>query len=169
MFKQRTFSQKKSSNLKTEVKMELRELNEKDLESLIKLYEQLDDANGNFTAEDARKIWKTEIEGNKKIKYFGAVENGKVISTCYCLIIPNLTRLGSSIAFVENVVTDSEYRGQGLGRKVMEMAIEFARENNCYKVILQSASFRKEAHQFYKNLGFDGESKKAFIMKLKDY
>ena len=161
--------QKKSSNLKTEVKMELRELNEKDLESLIKLYEQLADANGYFTAEDARKIWKTEIEGNKKIKYFGAVENGKVISTCYCLIIPNLTRLGSSIAFVENVVTDSEYRGQGLGRKVMEMAIEFAREYNCYKVILQRASFRKEAHQFYKNLGFDGESKKAFTMKLKDY
>ena len=161
--------QKKSSNLKTEVKMELRELNEKDLESLIKLYEQLDDANGNFTAEDARKIWKTEIEGNKNIKCYGAVENGTVISTCYCLIIQNLTRLGSSIAFVENVVTDSEYRGQGLGRKVMEMAIEFARENNCYKVILQSASFRKEAHQFYKNLGFDGESKKAFIMKLKDY
>ena len=84
-------------------------------------------------------------------------------------IIPNLTRLGSSIAFVENVVTDSEYRGQGLGRKVMEKAIDFARKNNCYKVILQSASFRKEAHQFYKNLGFDGESKKAFIMKLKDY
>ena len=149
--------------------MELRELNEKDLESLIKLYEQLDGANGDFTAEDAREIWRQEIEGNKKIKYFGAVENGKVISTCYCLIIPNLTRLGSSIAFVENVVTDKEYRGQGLGRKVMEMAIEFARENNCYKVILQSASFRKEAHQFYKNLGFDGESKKAFILKLKDY
>ena len=149
--------------------MELRELNENDLESLIKLYEQLDGANGDFTAEDARKVWQQEIEGNKNIKYFGFVEDGKVISTCYCLIIPNLTRLGSSIAFVENVVTDKDYRGQGLGRKVMEKAIEFAREKNCYKVILQSASFRKEAHQFYKNLGFDGESKKAFILKLKDY
>lgn len=149
--------------------MELRELNENDLESLIKLYEQLDGANGEYSVEDARKIWQQEIEGNKKIKYFGVIENGKVISTCYCLIIPNLTRLGSSIAFVENVVTDKEYRGQGLGRKVMEKAIDFARENNCYKVILQSASFRKEAHQFYKNLGFDGESKKAFILKLKDY
>lgn len=149
--------------------MELRELNEKDLESLIKLYEQLDGANENYSVEDARKIWKAEIEGNKKLKYFGAVENGKVISTCYCMIIPNLTRLGSSVAFVENVVTDKEYRGRGLGRKVMEMAIEFARENDCYKVILQSGSWRKEAHQFYKNLGFDGESKKAFIMKLKDY
>ena len=50
--------------------MVLRELNEKDLESLIKLYKQLDVANGNFTAEEARKIWKTEIEGNKKIKIF---------------------------------------------------------------------------------------------------
>ena len=149
--------------------MELRELNENDLESLIKLYEQLDGANGNYSAEDARQIWKSEIEGNNKLKYFGAVENGKVISTCYVLIIPNLTRLGSSIAFVENVVTDKDYRGQGLGRKVMEKAIDFARERNCYKVILQSASFRKEAHQFYKNIGFDGESKKAFIMKLKDY
>ena len=149
--------------------MELRELNENDLESLIKLYEQLDGANADFTAEAARKIWKDEIERNKNIKYFGIIEDGKVISTCYCLIIPNLTRLGSSIAFVENVVTDKEYRGQGLGRNVMEKAIEFARENNCYKVILQSASFRKEAHQFYKNLCFDGESKKAFIMKLKDY
>ena len=122
--------------------MEIRELNEGDLESLIKLYEQLDGANGNYTAEDARKIWKDEIEGNKKIKYFGAVENGKVISTCYVLIIPNLTRLGSSIAFVENVVTDKAFRGQGLGRKIMEKAIDIARHNNCYKVILQSASFR---------------------------
>ena len=62
--------------------MEFRELNEGDLESLIKLYEQLDGANGDFTVEAARAVWKSEIEGNKNIKYFGAVEGGKVISTC---------------------------------------------------------------------------------------
>ena len=149
--------------------MEFRELNESNLDSLIKLYEQLDGANSDFTVEAARAIWKNEIEGNKNIKYFGAVEDGKVFSTCFCLIIPNLTRIGSSACFVENVVTDKDHRGQGLGRKVMEMAIAFARERDCYKVILESASFRKEAHQFYKNLGFDDDAKKAFIMKLKDY
>ena len=149
--------------------MEFRELNEGDLESLIKLYEQLDGSNEGFTAEDARSVWKSEIEGNKNIKYFGAIEDGKVVSTCFCLIIPNLTRLGSSACFVENVVTDKDHRGQGLGKKIMEMAIAFARERDCYKVILESASYRKEAHQFYKNLGFDGDSKKAFIMKLKKY
>ncbi len=149
--------------------MEFRELNENDLESLIKLYEQLDGANADFTVEDASSIWKSEIEGNKNIKYFGAFQDGKIVSTCFCLIIPNLTHIGSSACFVENVVTDMAFRGQGLGRKIMEMAIAFARERNCYKVILESASFRKEAHQFYRNLGFDGDAKKAFIMKLKDY
>ena len=149
--------------------MEIRELNEGDLDSLIKLYEQLDGSNGDFTVKAARSVWKSEIEGNKNIKYFGAIEDGKVVSTCFCLIIPNLTRLGSSACFVENVVTDKDHRGQGLGKKIMERAIAFARERDCYKVILESASFRKEAHQFYKNLGFDGDSKKAFIMKLKKY
>ena len=149
--------------------MEFRELNEGDLDSLVKLYEQLDGANGNFTTEAARAIWKSEIEGNKNIKYFGADDGGKVISTCFCIIIPNLTRIGSSACFVENVVTDKDYRGQGIGRKIMGMAIAFARERDCYKVILESGSFRKEAHQFYRNLGFDGDAKKAFIMKLKDY
>lgn len=149
--------------------MEFRELNEGDLDSLVKLYEQLDGANGNFTTEAALAIWKSEIEGNKNIKYFGAVDGGKVISTCFCIIIPNLTRIGSSACFVENVVTDKDYRGQGIGRKIMGMAIAFARERDCYKVILESGSFRKEAHQFYRNLGFDGDAKKAFIMKLKDY
>ena len=149
--------------------MEIRELNEGDLESLIQLYEQLDGPNGDFTVEAARAVWKSEIEGNKNIKCFGAVEDGKVISTCFCLIIPNLTRLGSSACFVENVVTDKDHRRQGFGKKIMDRAIAFARERDCYKVILESASFRKEAHQFYRNMGFDGDSKKAFIMKLKNY
>lgn len=41
--------------------MELRELNENDLESLIKLYEQLDGTNGDFAAEDARTLFNGEL------------------------------------------------------------------------------------------------------------
>ena len=94
--------------------MEIRELNENDLESLIHLYEQLDPSNGNISIDTTREIWRNEIVNNKNIKYFGAVDNGKVVSTCYCMIIPNLTSLGRAICFVENVVTDKDYRKQGL-------------------------------------------------------
>ena len=149
--------------------MEIRELNEGDLESLIKLYEKLYWKKSGFSVDDARAIWKKEIEGNAGIKYFGAVENGKVVSTCFCAIIPNLTRLGGAICFVENVVTDKDFRKQGLGKKVMNKAIEFAREKNCYKVILESGAWRTEAHEFYRNLGFDDTAKKSFLMKLKEY
>ena len=48
--------------------MEFRELNEGDLESLVKLYEQLDGSNEGFTVEAARAVWKNEIGGNKNIK-----------------------------------------------------------------------------------------------------
>lgn len=146
--------------------MEFRELNKDDLPSLLELYVQLNDENDGFDLQMARKIWETEIEGNRNIHYFGAVENGRVLSTCYCVIIPNLTRGCRSICFVENVVTHKDYRKQGLGRKVIEMAVETARRNNCFKVILQSGSGRKEAHKFYEGLGFASDTKKAFDMRL---
>ena len=64
-----------------------------------------------------KEILIKQIQQNPNIKYFGAVENGKVVSTCYCVIIPNLTIFCQPICFVENVVTDKNYRNQGLGKK----------------------------------------------------
>lgn len=146
--------------------MEIRELTKTDLPSLLELYVQLDESNKNLSIKDSEKVWQ-QIEATQNLKYFGAVDGGKVVSTCYCLIIPNLTAMNKPICFVENVVTDKDYRKQGLAKKVIETAIEFARQHKCYKVILQSGIARKEAHQFYEKLGFNGNSKKAFDLRLK--
>ena len=149
-------------------KIEFRQLTQKDLPSLLELYVQLDENNKDLTTESSIPIWE-EISKNPNIKYFGAVDtaNGdRVVSTCFTMIIPNLTAHGRSICFLENVVTDSAYRKQGLARKVIEMAIEDAKAHNCYKVILQSNCKRTEAHKFYENLGFDGNLKKAFDLRL---
>lgn len=149
-------------------KIEFRQLTQKDLPSLLELYVQLDENNKDLTTESFIPIWE-EISKNPNIKYFGAVDtaNGdRVVSTCFTMIIPNLTAHGRSICFLENVVTDSAYRKQGLARKVIEMAIEDAKSHNCYKVILQSNCKRTEAHKFYENLGFDGNLKKAFDLRV---
>ena len=144
--------------------MEFRTLTGSDLGSLLELYQQLDPKDG-LSAEACEAAWK-EIEKNPDIRYFGAVEDGKVVSTCYAVIIPNLTRGCRGICFIENVVTDREYRNRGLGSRVIGMAVGFAKERSCYKVILQSGKARTEAHRFYERTGFDGESKKAFDMRL---
>lgn len=115
--------------------------------------------------EETKGNWK-EIEEDANIQYFGAIDGGKVVSTCYAVYIPNLTRNNRGICFIENVVTDKNYRKQGLASQVMDMAISFAKEKNCYKVILQSGISRTEAHRFYERKGFRGDSKKAFDMRL---
>ena len=145
--------------------MEFRRLTSDDLPSLLELYNQLDEDNDKGSFEESEKVWK-EIESNPNIQYFGAVDNGKVVSTCYAVYIPNLTRGNRGICFIENVVTDKDHRSKGLASKVIDMAVSFAKERNCYKAILQSGISRTEAHKFYENRGFNGSSKKAFDMRF---
>ena len=136
-----------------------------EISSLLELYKQLNPLN-EVTIDEfaANNIWK-EIE-KYNIKYYIAKENGKIIGSCYICIIPNLTRGGKSIGFIENVITDKEYRRKGIGKNIIKKAIEYAKEQNCYKILLQSGNKRTEAHKFYESIGFDGESKKAFEMRF---
>ena len=144
--------------------MEFRKLTEEDLLSLLELYKQLQ-PDDSLSSEKSKIVWQ-EIQNNPNIQYFGAVDDGKVVSTCYAVYIPNLTRNNRGICFIENVVTDEKYRNRGLASKVIDMAVAYAKEKDCYKVILQSGTTRGEAHRFYESKGFDGDSKKAFDMRL---
>ena len=147
--------------------MEFRRLTASDLPSLLELYRQLDADDAESTAEHSIEVWK-EIERNPDIRYFGAVDGGRVVSSCYAVYIPNLTRGNRGICFIENVITDKEYRKQGLASRMIDMAVSFAKGRHCYKVILQSGMSRTEAHRFYESKGFNGTSKKAFDIRLED-
>ena len=115
--------------------MEYRILTASDLASLLDLYHQLDANDNECSIDQSKEVWK-EIEANDNIQYFGAIDDGKVVSTCYAVYIPNLTRGSKGICFIENVITDKEYRGCGLASRVIDMAIAFAKDRHCYKVIL---------------------------------
>jgi len=134
------------------------------LQMILELYKQLIPEEIPIDTKTANKIWE-KIE-NSGIKYFIAIKNGIIISSCYLAIIPNLTRNGKSNGFIENVITDEKYRKKGIGKKVIKMAIEYGKQNNCYKIILQSSYKRKENHIFYEKCGFDGDSKRAFEIRF---
>jgi GNAT superfamily N-acetyltransferase len=135
-----------------------------DLVNILELYKQLNPSNNDFSIENANKIWDKIENGN--IKYFIAKDNGEIIASCYIIIVPNLTFNGKSIGYIENVITGEKYRRRGIGKKIMEMAINYAKEENCYKVVLQSGIKRTMAHKFYETIGFNGESKKAFELRF---
>ena len=139
-------------------------LTENELLSLLELYKQLNNDDNVINELVAKNIFKKSKYQN--IKYFVAKENRNIIASCHICIIPNLTHGGKSIGFIENVITDIEYRKKGIGKKIVGNAIKYAKKQNCYKVLLQSGNKKTDAHRFYKSIGFDGESKKAFEIRF---
>lgn len=57
----------------------------------------------------------------------------------------------SSVGHIEDIVVDKDYRGLGLGKSIMNHLIKTAKDNNCYKVILNC---NKNNIGFYKKCGF---------------
>ena len=68
--------------------------------------------------------------------------------------IPYLTYIGSWRCLIEGVRIHSGYRGQGLGRRLFEWAIQRAKERNCRLLQLTSDKTRGDALRFYESLGF---------------
>lgn len=57
-------------------------------------------------------------------------------------------------AWIEDVVVDNSYRGQGIGRKLIEFAIQFTKEQNAATLMLTSNQARVSANELYKKMGF---------------
>jgi len=56
------------------------------------------------------------------------------------------------------MVVAESVRGTGVGKALLEAALNIAWKVGCYKVQLQSASHRDGAHRFYERNGFAGSS-----------
>ena len=142
----------------------VRKANKNDLKGILELYEDLLPEQDFSDSELYRPTWE-EITQRDGLTYFVAVENAEIVATCNIMVIPNLTHGRRSYALIDNVVTRSDLRRKGYGRRVMERAVEHAKSLDCYKVMLLSASHRKNAHDFYKRIGFDGDLKRGFAIQ----
>ena len=91
-------------------------------------------------------------------------DNGKEIARVRLYFIENDLR-SQPYALVEDLFVDEAYRGQGLGRMMMEQAIAEARKAGCYKILATSRHSREQVHEFYLKLGFQ-EWGKEFRMEL---
>jgi GNAT superfamily N-acetyltransferase len=83
-----------------------------------------------------------------------AERSGQVIGVLQLSFIPGLTRRGMWRGQVEGVRVAAEERGTGVGRAMLEWAIEECRKRGCGVVQLTSDKRRPDAHKFYDALGF---------------
>ena len=143
----------------------IREAVKEDLKELLELYLYLHEDSIPEDSKHLRNTWNQIINDPNHHIILNVIDE-KIISSCVCVIIPNLTRNVRPYAFVENVVTHEAYRGKGYAGECLDYARRIALDNNCYKMMLLTGSKKPETWHFYEKAGYNRNDKTAFYQKL---
>ena len=145
----------------------IRTANENDLENILNLYLDLHEITVPEDSEKRRSVW-ADILSDPKYHLIVNEVDGVIVSSCTCIIVPNLTRNLSPYALVENVVTKKEHEGKGYARACLAFAKQIAEELGCYKIMLMTGSHKERTHEFYKSCGYSADGKTAYVCKLRE-
>ena len=140
----------------------IREAIQSDLRQVLELYLFLHETSVPEESEHLRNTWDSII--NDENHHLIVCEiNGRLVASCVCVIIPNLTRNARPYAIIENVVTHADYRGQGYATACLDYAKKIAEESGCYKIMLLTSSKEDSTLAFYRNAGYNSTDKTAFV------
>lgn len=89
----------------------------------------------------------------------------QIIAMTTLHLLPNMTSGGRPYALIENVITAPQYRGQGIGRAVLQACIDRAKAANGYKIMLLTGEARG-VKGFYEKLGFSGHEKHGLVLRF---
>lgn len=142
--------------------MTIREANKSDLAEMLQLYLHLHEERVPEDTEHLRKTWENMINDINHHLIVCEVDD-RIVASCVCVIIPNLTRNVRPYAFVENVVTHGDYRRKGYATACLNFAKQIAEGNRCYKMMLLTGSREEGTFNFYRNAGYNCSDKTAFI------
>jgi len=85
------------------------------------------------------------IQNINKISEMGAIIVGflieptgniNIIASGTIIIEPKIIRQGKNVGHIEDIIVAPHMRGRGLSQRILNYLKKFAKESNCYKVIL---------------------------------
>ena len=132
----------------------IRELEEQDLfNGFLQSMDSLKPAS-NISKEKATEIYQ-KIKSNPNHLVYIAISGDKVVGSTTMLIEPKFIHEGGNVGHIEDVVVAKEYQGRGIGEMLVQSLLELAKENNCYKTILDCSD---DVKPFYEKIGFKRHS-----------
>jgi phosphinothricin acetyltransferase len=78
-----------------------------------------------------------------------SVDNNTISGVASLHIINKLTR---TLGLIEDVAVNENYRGKGIGKKLVQKLIGLASDKKCDKIVLNSS---EKTSSFYKKIGFE--------------
>ena len=107
----------------------VREAEKEDLAEILQLYLFLHETEVPAASEQLTAVWNSIILDENHHLIVNVIED-RIVSSCVCVIIPNLTRSIRPYAFIENVVTHGDYRGRGYATDCLNYARSIAEKEN---------------------------------------
>ena len=133
----------------------IREADEQDVPAILALYREAGvESDQPFSVEEAQEHFAV-FRRYPYFHIFVAEIDGVIAGTYELMIMDNLAKGGRRSGIVEDVAVSPRSQGRGMGRRMMEHAVEQCRAAGCYKLALSSGLRRTGAHEFYESIGFE--------------
>jgi len=124
--------------------MIIRYVNENDFDVMKKLIGQL-----SIVSDYSKEQFKNFLDKNNK-KIFIFEMNNNIIGTGSLIFESKISHDFKNVAHLEDIIVDKNFRGKGYGKYIINYLINYAKNNNCYKVILNTD---ENNLKFYKKCG----------------
>ena len=131
--------------------MKIRPATSADAPTLSRLFAQLGYPNSTTAAEIVPRLTRIEALGDACLVAEG--DDGKVVGLAGLHLV-HVLHYPKPLGYITAFVVDDSVRRQGVGRKLLDAATEWARAQGCYRLSLTSAEHRGDAHAFYPASGF---------------
>jgi glucosamine-phosphate N-acetyltransferase len=98
-------------------------------------------------------LTKINQQGEVIVAYTGSLADDtfEIIASGTIFIEPKIIREGKNVGHIEDIVVSKKWRGQGISHQILDRLKDIARENKCYKVILDCS---EEVKNVYIKNGF---------------
>lgn len=137
------------------MKIRIRNAVREDLPAVVGLLRHLDvGEDKDLSIRRARAIFERTRRYPLYRIYVAVAPDRSIVGTFALLIIDGLAHGGAPHGLVEDVVVNPQWRGRGIGNRMMRYAMQRCRAAGCYKMALSSHLSRSGTHGFYESLGF---------------
>lgn len=145
--------------------MIIRFAQEKDIEDIEKLLVQICNVHSkqrpDLFKNDGQKYDKNQIkeiisDKTKPVIVAYDEENERVIGYAMCIF--KISKADTAMCdmktlYLDDLCVDESYRGRGIGRKIYDYLIEYAKKEDCYNITLNVWEGNKGAKKFYNKCG----------------
>ena len=104
-----------------------------------------------------RKLVKKQISDSDKVILLAEIDDVSIAGLVSIVFLPRLNQIGCEM-YIPELVVSKKHQRQGIGTELINQCILLANRKKCFRIRLESAKFRKEAHNFYKKLRFESNS-----------